>query len=53
MPLEYEVVFKIFPLESCLVTKSLVHLAFLFNNGLTLGHIPYSLQSIVTKVICA
>ena len=29
MPLEYEVVFKIFPLESCLATKSL---AFLFNN---------------------
>ena len=53
MPLEYEVVFKIFALESCLATKSLVHLALLFNNCLTLGHIPCPLQSIVTKVICA
>ena len=39
MPLEYEVVSKIFPLESCLATEFLVHLAFLFNNGLTLGHL--------------
>ena len=35
MPLEYDVVFKLFPLESCLATESLVHLAFLFNNGIT------------------
>ena len=51
MPLEYEVVFKIFPLERCLATEFLVHQGFLVKGQMNQKFDIFYFSSILVKYV--